>query len=149
MASSNKSRDKGARAEAALKKLLIAETGLNWQRTPSSGALSEQHKLKGDLYVPQEKNIYTIEAKHYKDCHINHLLLTGTNPQIHSWWEQTVREAVQNGNEPLLIFKHDRSKWFVACEVPIECTNYIYLGNLDIFIYLLTDWLAEVKEFIK
>lgn len=149
MAPANKSKDKGTRAEAALKKVLIAETGLNWQRTPSSGALSEEHKLKGDLYIPQEKNIYTVEVKHYKDCHINHLLLTGVNPQIYAWWEQTVREAIQNGNEPLLVFKHDRSKWFVVAIDPIDCTNYIYLGRIDLFIYLLTDWLEAEPEFIK
>ena len=151
---SNKSKDKGTRAETALKKLLIAKTGLNWQRTPSSGALSEEHKLKGDLYIPQEKNIYTIEVKHYKDCHINHLLLSGANPQIHEWWKQTEREADQNGNEALLIFKHDRSKWYMATyqlpmELPSYTNRYIYLGYIDIYILLLEDWLTYDPEFIK
>ena len=145
----NKSGDKGTRAENALKKVLTTETGLNWQRTPSSGALSEVHKLKGDLYIPREKNVYTIEVKHYKDCHINHLLLTGVNPQIHEWWEQTVREAKQNENEPLLVFKHDRSKWFVGTSGYVdEEDRHIYVGALDIYIVLLTDWLKTEPRFI-
>ena len=147
---SNKSKDKGARAEAALKKILVSKTRLNWQRTPSSGALSEEHKLKGDLYIPQEKNIYTIEVKHYKDCHINHLLLTGTNPQIYEWWKQTVREANQNGNEPLLVFKHDRSKWFVAGnDIFVDSYRCIYLTDIHLDILQLEDWLNNKPKFIE
>ena len=51
------SRQKGARAEAAAKGLLIKHSGLDWQRTPGSGALHAAHKLKGDLYIPDCKNI--------------------------------------------------------------------------------------------
>jgi len=108
------SRAKGARAEAAAKGLLIKHTGLDWQRTPGSGALNAAHKLKGDLYVPDEKNKFCVEVKHYKDDHLTSKILTDKNPQILQWWEQAVRQGLQTGREPLLIFKFDRSKWFVA-----------------------------------
>jgi len=150
MVVANKSKAKGSRAEAALKKVLMDKTGLNWQRTPGSGALAEEHKLKGDLYIPQEKNTYTIEVKHYKDCHINHTLISGKNPKILEWWEQAVRQAGQNGNIPLLIFKHDRSKWFVAgYGLHDGISRCIYLPNEDVDIILLDDWLSAKPIFIK
>ena len=61
------SRQKGARAEAALVKLLKEDTGLNWKRTPGSGALHQDHLMKGDAYVPGEHNYYCVEIKHYKE----------------------------------------------------------------------------------
>ena len=108
------SRQKGARAESALKKLLRDATGINFQRTPGSGALNETHKLKGDIYIPNAANRFCIEAKHYKDNHLNSTLLTGKKPQLIEWWEQAIRQGEQVDMEPLLFFKHDRSKWFMA-----------------------------------
>lgn len=49
------SRQKGARAETDAKNILKMYTKLNWQRVPGSGALGAQHKLKGDLYIPEAK----------------------------------------------------------------------------------------------
>ena len=108
------SRQKGARAESAAKGLLIKHTGLDWQRTPGSGALNAAHKLKGDLYVPDAKNKFCVEVKHYKDDHLTSKLLTDKTPQIIKWWEQAVRQGEQTSRVPLLLFKHDRGKWFVA-----------------------------------
>ena len=107
------SRQKGARAEAALKKILRDETGLDFQRTPGSGALNETHKLKGDIYIPNEKNKYCIEVKHYKDDHLTSKVLTNLNPQLLQWWEQAETQAEKVDMEPMLFFKFDRSKWFV------------------------------------
>ena len=101
------SRQKGARAEAAAKGLLIKHTNLDWQRTPGSGALNKQHKLKGDLYIPDEKNHYCVEVKHYKDDHLTSKLLTDKKPQLIKWWEQAVRQANEVERVPLLLFKFD------------------------------------------
>ena len=54
------SREKGARAELAVKKELIRLTGLAFQRVPGSGALAPVHGLKGDPYIPNEENLYAI-----------------------------------------------------------------------------------------
>ena len=146
------SRQKGARAEAAAKKVLEEYTKLNWQRTPSSGALDEKHGLKGDLYIPQEKNIYCIEVKHYKEDHLTSKILTDKSPKFLEWWEQTEREAKQVKREPLLIFKHDRSKWFVARykRHDEDWQDYEALQYNDIIISKLEDWLLwEEPEFIR
>lgn len=108
------SRQKGARAEADLKKKLREATGLNFQRTPGSGALNETHKLKGDIYIPNEKNKFCIEVKHYKDDHLTSKILTDKEPQLVKWWKQTLDQAAKVDMLPLLFFKKDRGKWFVA-----------------------------------
>ena len=147
----NKSKDKGTRAENSLKKLLKEKTGLGWERTPLSGALDAKHLLKGDLYIPGEKNKYCIEVKHYAESAINHLLISGVNPQLIKWWEQAEREAMENKALPLLVFKHDRSKWYMAIE---DCGLYHKYITLSTPIYkldicLFEDWLEVVEpEFV-
>jgi len=107
-------RAKGARAETLIRDQLRALTGLMWERVPSSGALDPKHGLKGDLYVPNEKNLYAVEVKHYEEDHLTSAILTGKSPQFLEWWEQAVRQGKQVDKWPLLIFKHDRSKVFCA-----------------------------------
>ena len=122
------SRQKGARAEAALKKLLRDKTGLNFQRTPGSGALNETHMLKGDIYLPNCANRFCIEAKHYKDDHLNSKILTSKNPQLMEWWGQAVRQGLQVDMEPILFFKFDRSKWFMATRMQLDCDREIIIN---------------------
>jgi len=146
----NKSKDKGTRNEAALKKLLRDKTGLKWERTPGSGALDEKHFLKGDLYVPNEKNIYSVEVKAYKDNHLNHTLLLGTNCQLDRWWEQTDRQGEQMEREGLLIFKHDRSKWICMFQSDTKPKAiHLYYSKLRTYICRLEEWLElDNPEFI-
>lgn len=146
------SREKGARAESVIRDTLRKATGLQWERTPGSGALNEKHGLKGDLYVPNEKNLYCTEVKHYKDDHFTSSLLTGKNPQIIEWWEQAVRQGIQVSKKPLLIFKHDRSKVFVAYQhMPTADYRYVFVAVLghEFYVALLDDFLQhENPKFI-
>jgi Holliday junction resolvase len=150
------SRQKGARAEAQAKQTLIQHTGLNWQRVPGSGALDEKHGLKGDLYVPNEKNVYCVEVKHYKDDHLTSKILTSKDPQLMKWWSQTVRESKQVDREPLLLFKFDRSKWFACAEYTFEEYEYndmprlVYYddNNFELIIQTLENWLKVKRKFI-
>ncbi len=142
------SRDKGTRAEAAAKGILIKCTGLPWERVPSSGALNPSHKLKGDLYIPEKVNIYAVEVKHYKDDHMTSKMLTDKKPQIIQWWEQAIRQAEQINKKPLLIFKFDRSKFFVAFlePKPSETLKYIRYNNFyKFYIAKLEEWLEKEK----
>ena len=145
------SRDKGMRAELKVRDELRTLTGLKWERVPASGALSAVHGLKGDLYIPNEKNLFAVEVKHYADDHISSKLLTDKTPQIETWWQQTLRQGTQTGKTPLLIFKFDRSKTFCAIpkgyfgvDMPIT-KRHIYVGHLDIYIMLLSDFVTEYK----
>lgn len=150
--SANFSKEKGTRAENLAKDVLKKYTGLNWQRTPLSGALHEKHGIKADLYIPNEKNIYCIEVKHYKEDHLNSTVFTGKNPQLFIWWNQTVRQSNQTNKNPLLIFKHDHSKLFVAYEDLPNLVNHIYINinSSNLFISLLEEWLEqEQPKFIS
>jgi hypothetical protein len=108
------SRAKGSTAELKGRDLLRKITGLRWERIPASGALDPIHGLKGDLYVPNKDNKFCVEVKHYKDDHLTSKLLTSKNPQLIEWWKQAVRQGEQVNKDPLLMFKFDRSKWFIG-----------------------------------
>ena len=67
------SRAKGARGEYLVRDMLRDATGLKFERVPSSGALEY---LKGDLYVPNQRNYYCIEVKNYKDSPLSDKVFT-------------------------------------------------------------------------
>lgn len=147
------SRAKGRTAELKCRDELRKLTGLAWERTPMSGALDAKHMMKGDVYVPQVNTKYCVEIKHYADDHISTKLLT-TKSVFYDWWAQTVREAKQMNKRPLLVFKHNRSKWFAAF---IDETVYfsitdaelksLVLHPQEICICLLTDF-CKHEEFV-
>jgi hypothetical protein len=149
------SRAKGRTAEIKARDELRKLTGLDWERTPMSGALDPKHKLKGDLYVPGENIKYCVEVKHYAEEHVNTKILTSTKPMFLQWWAQTVREAEQMKKEPLLIFKYNRSKWFAAFteyDVSLSlqdedhCKHFVIYPE-EITICLLTDFCRH-EEFL-
>lgn len=141
-------RAKGSTAETKVRDELRKYTGLKWERVPGSGALNEKHGLKGDVYVPNERNLYCVEVKHYKDDHFNTSLFTGKSPQLIEFWQQTIRESAQVGKTPLLIFKHDRSKLFAAFkEMPTVNYRYAFVNVLghEFYVSTLDDFLTYEK----
>ncbi len=141
-------RAKGATAETKVRDELRKLTGLKWERVPGSGALDPKHQLKGDLYVPGEKNLYSVEVKHYKDCHIDYSLITSKCPQLIEWIIQAKRQGTQVDKQWLLIFKHDRSKLFVAfLDMPEDGYNYIFINSCghEFYIALLDDYIKYNK----
>lgn len=148
-------RAKGARTETTVRDTLRKATGLQWERVPGSGALDEKHGLKGDLYVPGEKNKFCVEVKGYAEDHLTSALLSSKTPQLLEFWKQAIRQGKQVGKSPVLIFKYDRSKVFVAW----DDLNYMPDGSYPYFFYhrdeyifyiaLLDDWLKhEQPQFI-
>lgn len=145
-------RQKGATAETKVRDELRKATGHKWERVPGSGALDAKHGLKGDLYIPQANNVYAVEVKHYKDTYLDYSILTSKNPQLLIWWEQAKRQSIQLNKKPLLIFKHDRSKLFVAFEdMPTADYRYMFISaeGYEFYCATLDDWLAsEQPKFI-
>lgn len=145
-------RAKGARAETVIRDQLRVLTGLTWERVPSSGALDPKHGLKGDLYVPNEKNLYVVEVKHYEEDHLTSAILTGKSPQFFEWWAQAIRQGEQVDKIPLLIFKHNRSKVFCAFEdMPSGDYRYLFINALghEVYVSLLDDFVTnEAPKFI-
>lgn len=140
------SREKGARAESVVKETMRKLTGLPWERTPGSGALDPKHMLKGDLYVPNRTNLYCVEIKHYAEDHFTSKILTSKTPQLFVWWDQALRQALQMGRKPLLIFKFDRSKLFAAfMDIPDGEYMYTYVHYSDSHPF----YVSTLEDFIK
>jgi len=146
------SRAKGARTETVVRDALKKHTGLGWERVPGSGALDPKHQLKADLYVPGRTNLYAVEVKGYAEDHISSALLTGKNPQLIEFWKQSVRQGQQVNKKPLLAFKFDRSKIFVAfLDMPTADYRYIFVSidEHEFYIALLEEWLVnEQPKFV-
>ena len=146
------SRAKGARTETVVRDALKKHTGLGWERVPGSGALDPKHQLKADLYVPGRTNLYAVEVKGYAEDHISSALLTGKNPQLIEFWKQSVRQGQQVNKKPLLAFKFDRSKIFVAfLDMPTGNYRYIFVSidGHEFYVALLEDWLVnEQPKFV-
>jgi len=142
------SRAKGARGELKVRDTLRELTGLKWERTPGSGAYSQSHGLKGDVYVPGTTNLFTVEVKSYEEDHLSSKILHNGSNSLIAWWEQAKRQATQNGNLPLLIYKYDRSKIFVAYQRSIfdiiSWNNIsVYVGEYEFSISLLEDFIKQ------
>ena len=141
------SRSKGMRAEYLVRDLLRAQTGLEFQRVPQSGALAY---LKGDIYLPDRQNKYCIEVKHYKNDNITSNLFNVSVSNLEKWWLQAVREAAVMKNEPLLVFRKDRGSWLTATLEPVEAPVELVLTTDamqdTIYIYLFSIWLEQQSE---
>ena len=143
------SRAKGARGEYLVRDMLREYTNLQFERVPASGALEY---LKGDLYVPHEKNKFCIEVKNYAESPLTDKIFTAprTNNLIR-WWTKVLKQAAQGDQEPLLFFKYNRSPVFVVTtEVPEETQEYMFICFLQCFVLLAEEWLEKEKpEFLN
>jgi Holliday junction resolvase len=133
------SRAKGARGEYLVRDMLRESTGMQFERVPNSGALEY---LKGDLYVPHEKNRFCIEVKNYAESPLTDRIFTQekTNNLI-TWWRKLIIQAAGGNQDPLLFFKYNRSPVFVVTEdMPDVCEKWMYISFLDCYALLAEDW---------
>jgi len=142
------SRAKGARGEYIVRDMLREYTDLQFERVPNSGALEY---LKGDLYVPHEKNRFCIEVKSYAESPVTDRIFTApkTNNLI-KWWKKLKEQATGGNQEPLLFFKYNRSPVFVVTEEkPVTTLQYMQIKFLDCYVLLAEDWLkTEDMDFL-
>jgi Holliday junction resolvase len=143
------SRAKGARGEYLVRDMLRTATNLQFERVPNSGALEY---LKGDLYVPNDKNRFCIEVKNYSETPLSDKIFTAkkTNNLIR-WWRKVEKQAAGGDQEPLLFFKYNRSPVFVVTNLQPNATEeWMYIQFLNCFILLAEDWLEnETVEFLR
>jgi Holliday junction resolvase len=141
------SRAKGARGEYLVRDMLRDATGYQFERVPNSGALEY---LKGDLYVPNEKNLFCIEVKNYEDSPLNDKIFTApkTNNLIR-WWKKIEQQAKGGGQEPMLFFKYNRSKVFIVTNIKPKEVDYMYISKLDCYVCVAEEWLEhDLVEFL-
>lgn len=137
-------RAKGAEGERQVRDLLRKHTELEFQRVPMSGALDF---MKGDVFLPNMHNNYCIEVKFYKDSHFSDKVLTAKKSNVFiQWWTQTTEQAKKAGAKPVLFFKYNRSKIFVAQkDKPENGLDYMYVSFLGCYVSLAQDWLILEK----
>lgn len=145
--SANKSKLKGSAYEAKIKDILNKNfPDIQFERVPLSGSISY---LKGDIWTPHDTASWPwcIECKHYKELQWNNFL-TAKSSDIHSFWAQTIREAETMKKKPLLIFRWNRSKDFVAFDDDIIVESYVEVSAFGskFKIALFDDWLNAVKS---
>ena len=143
---SNPSKLKGSAFEAKIAKYLSEEFNKQFRRVPLSGALEW---MKGDLIVIDDTAWFpwTIECKHYKSVEWNNLL-TAKSSEMFIFWTQTLREAEVMKKKPLLIFRWNRSKDFVAYDDELKVKSYIEVNSFGhkFRVSLLSDWVEAVKS---
>ena len=138
------SRAKGARGEYLVRDMLREHSDLQFERVPNSGALEY---LKGDLYVPHEKNIFCIEVKNYAESPLSDRIFTQkkTNNLI-KWWKKLIIQAEGGGQVPLLFFKYNRSPVNVVTDIGPDVTEeYLYIRFLRCYGLLAEEWLEKEK----
>jgi len=142
------SRAKGADGERQVRELLRKHTGLPFERVPMSGALPF---MKGDLFVPDTAMHYCIEVKFYKNSHFDDKILTNKSNEFIKWWEQTTSQAKKTNKKPVLFFKYNRSKVFVATrDEPAKTKKFMHIGHLGCYVMIADEWLINEKpEFIN
>jgi hypothetical protein len=77
----------------------------------------DRQKGMGDLWTSQElraKFPWLIEAKCVEGWMFESLF-QGKDKWLMDWWEQTVEEAKETGQSPLLVFTKNHSPWYIAC----------------------------------
>ena len=139
------SRAKGARAEVLVAGMLHRHTGLNFIQTPGSG----NGKIKGDLYLQHQHNIFLIEVKFYKDDAVTSKVFTNKSNNFVQWWAKVIKQAQDNKLEPLLFYKANHAQFFVATvRKPLFISRYMYISWLGAYIMLAEKWLEyETTEF--
>lgn len=142
----NKSKAKGSAYEQKIADLLSKEFNKEFRRVPLSGSIDY---LKGDIWTPHDTAWwpYCIECKHYKEIEWNNLLTSKTT-NIFGFWTQTLREAETMNKKPLLIFRWNRSKDFVAYADDIKVENFVYIESFGFIFKIskLDEWIKAVKE---
>lgn len=134
------SRNKGQRGEYLVRDLLRKHTGLQFERVPTSGALSY---LKGDLYLPHDENTFCIEVKNYEKSPLTDKIFTNKTNYLVQWWTKLLEQADARKQQPLLFFKYSRSKIFVVTEIEPIKTDYFYISPLNCYAMLAEDWLQN------
>lgn len=133
------SKEKGTRGELQVREYLRSKVNLQFERTPNSGATNTKG-LKGDIFILNHHNNFTIEVKFYEADELGSNVLAGKGT-FKDWWQQALREAKDNGNLPMLIYKWNRSALFCVLPTSFDAKskNYIEISNLGCRIYLMTD----------
>lgn len=134
------SRQKGAKAEEEVCAKLTQHTGYIFTRVPGSGC----GRIKGDLHIEGSPNRFCIEIKHYAESPFSDKILTNKSNDFVQWWIKLLKQSDQMKQEPLLIWRYNRSKWFVSTNMKPAMVNNCLDWHLNsCYTMLLDEWLKK------
>lgn len=134
-------RQKGKAGEALVKKFLEEHTEYEFAYTPGSGS----GKIKGDLHIEGKPNTFCIEIKNYKESPISDKILTNKSNTFVKWWLKLEKDCLPR-LRPLLFFRYNRSKLFVATRSrPERVINRLDFPGINCYIMLAEDWINKEK----
>ena len=134
------SRQKGNRGEQQVISILERLTDETWEQTPGSGS----GKIKGDLRVHGKHNLFTVEVKFYKHVGFDSKIYTQKSNNLFKWWSKLIRQAQDMEQEPLLIFRENHGKFFVATtRKPKNTLRYMHIAWLGAYILIAEHWLEK------
>lgn len=122
VASGKKSKRKGNTGERAVAKLLSNWWGSEFTRTPSSGGFATQKFREnwnaiGDVVTPADFP-FVVEVKNVKSWNLSDLL-TSKVSILTKYWKQVNDEVGDLPKYPMLVFKKNRSEWFVMIDMAV------------------------------
>ena len=133
-------RQKGNLGEKQVIELLNRTTEEKWEQTPGSG----NGKVKGDLRVHGKHNIFCVEVKFYKHVGFDSKIYTQKSNNLYKWWSKICKQAQQMEQEPLLIFRENHGKFFVATtRQPLNTLRYMHIAWLGAYILIAEHWLDK------
>lgn len=116
------SKNKGAKNEREVCKVLQEWSGYEFSRVPQSGGLrwKKTDNITGDVICSDPKGAYrfnlSIEAKFHNDFRFEHILLPNSKVKILSFWEQAVEDSNRADREPMVWMRYNGMKkgiWFI------------------------------------
>lgn len=134
-----RSKRRGKTYERRVAALLTQLTGINFRKVPSSGGWNKQglvvleQQFSGDVVCDNSNFKFSVEAKNRTNFSLISALSNPDTAPFTEWWYQCCTDANTIGLLPMLIFKPDNQKDFVALskttlkELKISPTNIDFL----------------------
>lgn len=113
-------KNKGNRNERTAAKFLTEWTGVQFNRTPSSGGMHLRNQLFcGDLVCVDERFFFpfVVETKHLKNLHVTENLRS--NSEVFRVFRQAQRDADRIGKRPMCLIRTngmDAGDWYLVLE---------------------------------
>lgn len=154
-------RNKGAKFERDIAKILSKWWGEEFHRTPASGGLHWQadNRVAGDIVAPVDSDFpFNVECKKQESWNMEQII-KGTGDVV-SWWEQCINDAKRVDEIPLLIFSKNHSPIYYMTQAQTArklgtleknyflTTLFVENESYDVAIGYLDDLLEVDKDYV-
>jgi Holliday junction resolvase len=142
------SQNKGKNFERLIAKKLTETLGIEFKRTPQSGAspLGQDWQLLGDIVTKDSNWEYCIELKKQEGWEFKDFF--NKKSKIYKWWEQAEEQATKISKIPVLIFSKNYDDIYVMMKIKDfeNIKNFFIMINNEFVILKLNDWLSLLSK---